>query len=129
MEQQNNQTNASKASWIIAGIAALGLISLFLPWFKVSIFGFSSSVSGLGSSLLNWVSLIGFLCVGIFAITNKAQSAAKWISVAVTALILIAFLANKDALDFGGSLGIGFYISIITAVALDLIHFNVIKLK
>ena len=97
--------------------AAVGIISLFLPW--VSILGYS--VSGMHS----WGVLV-FLCfivAGAIAFmgdqtTNLNQT--NWmialIASGLAALIMVInFLTNLDAMRF---LGIGFYGSLIASVAL-----------
>lgn len=147
MEQNTNQTpqqpqgnepfdmnKVPKTSWIHAGIAALGAIGVFLPWARVSVFGFSASDNGL-QAWQGVLSLILLLVIAIIIVAGNSikleqktkdqiMSYGSYAPAAFSAWVLIDVLTTSMA-----QVGIGLLITLACSVVLVLIGHKVIKLK
>jgi len=106
--------------------AAVGVFSAFLPWVKISMFGMSSSASGIDAGD-GWLSLVLFAAAGgiAFATGNKVneldanmKKAIGGIGAGVSAFMLIELLRVGFQI---ASLGI--YFSILAGVAVMAIPF------
>ena len=78
MEENTNQNQGfdvnqvSKNSWIIAAIAAVGAIGVFLPWIKVTFWGISVSAAGTKDT---WgiIALVAFILIIAFTLFGNAM--------------------------------------------------------
>jgi hypothetical protein len=120
----NFQTMHKQRKFVL--IAALaGVISCFLPWFSVSVLGYSSSVNGMHSWGL--LAFIGFIGAGIAAFMGdqtKSMASTFWfVALASSALavlgVVMYFIRISGATGgYGGaSAGYGFGIFIAAAAA------------
>lgn len=115
---------------LILGIAsnALIIVSMFLPFISVSVFGFTQSVS-LSSNGTDWLFFVALALVCLLFTVSK-----KWIlhlifSIAVIALIVVEFnsVTEMEISDMV-NMGAGFYILVISALC-NLVSSIVIKIE
>lgn len=109
---------------VVAG--AVGVLSAFLPWARVSMFGFSTSASGIDGGD-GWLSLALFGAAIGLALTNgdkklvlegTMKKAVAGIGAGVTAFMLIELL--RIGFDFAS---FGVYLSILAGAAVMAIPF------
>lgn len=117
----NFQTlNKQRKFVLIASI--LGVISLFLPWISVSLFGYSQSVNGFHDK-----GIIVFICflisggVAIFGEQTKNLDKTSWaitLLAGVVALLLTIWFYSQGSNSIMGSslVGFGVYIAAIAAI-------------
>ena len=111
--------------------AALGIISVFLPWVTISIFGVTQSINGFrGSGILAFV--IFFIAGIIACVGNQAQPLEKnlWFLVmlcgaVVLAAIVIKLTSSSGSLDGGlgfadANIGIGVWFAIAASAGIVL---------
>ena len=88
--------------------AGVGVISTFLPWVRVSIFGFSTSVNGIGT----WQGILVFLlCVGAGILSFMGEDRNRPIEANFVKFVAIAggvsFLLMLLIVISGGGAGVG----------------------
>ena len=109
--------------------AGVGVISTFLPWVTVSIFGFSTSVNGIGT----WQGILVFLlCVGAGILSfmgedrNRPIEAnfVKFVAIAggVSFLLMLLIVISGGGAGVG-SLGMGAYLALIASLAVLAVPF------
>ena len=118
----------SKQRKFILIAAAVGVIAMFLPWIKVSVFGFTAgSVNGMH----DWGILI-FLCFlgagGVTLIGDQTKTLDKtmWMIALIagglaTLLMIIFLLRAMDAISF---LSFGFYLALLAGVGILFSAYN-----
>ena len=132
--QKFDVNKVSKSTWIYVIIAAVGLLGVFLPWVRVSIFGFSASASGL-KAWQGVISLIVLLVMIVIAIAGnqlkiKEESKKKILTISAYIPALLSLLAFLGVLaEQYASAGIGLILTLFASIALVLIGHNVIRLK
>ncbi len=108
-------------------VAAIGAISMFLPWITISFLGMSNSVNGMRDTGI--LIFLCFLAAGVIALMGdqtQALDKTMWI-IALAAsglaalLMIIFFLRSMDALSF---LGTGFYLALLASLALLFVVYN-----
>lgn len=123
-----------KNTWINVGIAAVGVLGIFLPWVKVTIFGFSASVNGLKAwqgvtSLLILLAIIVIAIAGDF-LKIKEETKKQILTYGAYAPAVLCLLSIIGILsEQYASMGIGLILTFLASVALILIGHNVIRLK
>lgn len=133
-QQGFDPNQVSKTSWIHGGIALVGAIGVFLPWVKVSVFGFSASAAGIKAwqGIMSFIVLLGIAAVVILGKTLKIPENNKeqlmkygiYVPLAFSAWALIDVLTTSMA-----SPGFGLFITLLASIALALIANKIIKLK
>jgi peptidoglycan/LPS O-acetylase OafA/YrhL len=121
----NFQTMNKQRKFVLIA-AAVGIISMFLPWISVSVLGFSQTVNGMHDK-----GILVFLCFaasGIIAYLgdqtknlDKTMWAVTLIAGALALLMVIWFYFQATGNDnpFGGSfIGFGLYISALAALGI-----------
>ena len=104
--------------------AAAGIISMFLPWISVSLFGYSQTQNGMHD-----VGILTFLCFVVIAVIaylgdqSKNFDKTMWpvvlIAGAVALLSIIWFYSKANDSIMGSSLiGFGLYIAAIAAIGI-----------
>ena len=116
----NFQTMNKQRKFVLIA-AAVGVISMFLPWVSISILGYTQSVNGMHGS-----GILVFLCFaasGIIAYLgdqtknlDKTMWAATLIAGALAALIVIWYIIDASGNPFGSFLGFGVYIAALAAI-------------
>lgn len=110
--------------------AGVGIISLFMPWVKISLFGVSGSVNAMNGSS-------GYFLLALFAVSgimaykgNQTLNIDKksWIvviicSVIATLWLLLIWIGASNSIT-GTSLATGFYLSLLSAIAIALAAFR-----
>ncbi len=122
-----NGINKQRLYILIA--AAIGVISTFLPWAKVSLLGFSQSVSGLEAG--GWITLLLYGGAGVLAVlgdrnelmTKKNRTIVLILSGlgALFSLIKIIQISSEDLI----SLSFGVLLALLAGLALVAIYFVV----
>jgi hypothetical protein len=124
-----NASRLSQADRIAGAASVVLLISLFLPWFSVSILGISASASG--TTVHGYLWLVFILCLAIVAFlvfgAGFDQSpvtlpvARETLLLAATGinllLVLLAFFFRPGAGSFHASWDFGAFIGLIAAIA------------
>jgi hypothetical protein len=88
---------------VVAGAAAIAIITLFLPWYGASGLGYSVSVNGFGAGFLGWFGAILIIASGAFLVVVRSGmdvTEIKWpparvvlvLSAVGTALVAIRWL-------------------------------------
>ncbi len=121
----NFQTMSKQRKFVLIA-AAVGVVSMFMPWISLSVLGFSQTVNGMHDK-----GILVFLCFaasGIIAYLgdqtknlDKTMWAVTLIAGALALLMVIWFYfqATGDGNVFGGSfIGFGLYISGIAALGI-----------
>jgi uncharacterized membrane protein YoaK (UPF0700 family) len=117
----NFQTMNKQRKFVLI-FAAAGIISMFLPWISVSLFGYSQTQNGMHD-----VGILTFLCFGVIAAIaylgdqTKNFDKTMWpvvlIAGALALLSIIWFYSKANDSIMGSSLiGFGLYIAAITAI-------------
>lgn len=115
----NFQTMSKQRKAILIA-AAVGVVSMFLPWVSISIAGFGASANGMhGSGILVFLC---FVAAGVLAYmgdqtTNLAQTAWMIALIAGGIAALIMVINFFDA-STSGLLSIGFYGALLASIAL-----------
>lgn len=102
---------------LLLGSGVLLLINSFLPWYHVSIMGFSSSASGWNQlGTLVWIVLIATLIwegVRLAGVAPIHGARADLVTVAAAGLTLVLGVIYVLIRLFDGSLGIGFWLGVL----------------
>lgn len=104
--------------------AAVGFISMFLPWFSISMMGFTQSANGMH----DW-GILGFFCfviVGLIALYgNQKQNIDKslWmltLILGIIPLLIVVIYYGKSSNSFMGSefIGVGAYLCAIASIGI-----------
>ena len=119
----NFQTMNKQRKFILIS-AAVGVISMFLPWFRISIFGYSSSVNGLhGSGILVFICFAAAGALSFIGDQTKSLEKTFWfISLACGALATLIVVwnyidASSSSFGMGSAISIGFYLAGLAAIA------------
>jgi peptidoglycan/LPS O-acetylase OafA/YrhL len=128
--QQNPLAGLHKQKMYGLIIAAIGLISVFLPWWKISLGGFGGGYSINGMRDLGILTFLGFVGAGIvtFVMGNKAMpySGQERLIVAgcfagAGLFALIQFLRQSSYTSFG------LYLAIVAGILGALLVWGIIK--
>ncbi|HRN80677.1 MAG TPA: hypothetical protein PKY29_10290 [Ferruginibacter sp.] len=119
----NFQTMNKQRKWMLIA-AAVGVISMFLPWIKVSFLGMGSSQNGMHGNGI--VVFICFLAGGLIAFLGnqeKSLDQSKWMLAIVASalaalLMIINYFRITDNPFTSGMISFGFYLALIAALAL-----------
>jgi hypothetical protein len=115
----NFQTMSKQRKFVLIA-AAIGVISMFLPWFSISVFGYTSSANGMhGDGILVFIC---FVVAGILAFMGdqtKNLDRSFWMGVLIAGgiaalIMIIEFLRVLDALSY---LSFGFYLALLASLA------------
>lgn len=116
----NFQTMSKQRKFILIA-SAVGVISMFLPWVKISLFGFSSSVNGMRDSGI-FIFLCFVACGVISFLGNQTINLDRtmWMVTLIVGglaalIMIINFLRASDARDF---LSYGFYLALLSSIGL-----------
>ncbi len=116
----NFQTMSKQRKFILIA-SAIGVISMFLPWVKISLFGFSSSVNGMRDSGI-FIFLCFVACGVISFLGNQTINLDRtmWMVTLIVGglaalIMIINFLRASDARDF---LSYGFYLALLSSIGL-----------
>ncbi len=103
------------AQFITLGGAAVLLISIFLPFLSVKMFGISVSASLLKGGALHWLlAILIALCAGFVAVTKKGMPMLIVGCVAVAYFIMEFFVQKEEFATFS----IGFYFMLLGCAAI-----------
>jgi len=119
----NFQTMSKQRKFVLIS-AAVGFISMFLPWVSISMFGYSQSVNGMHDKGI--LIFICFLATGIIAwVGDQTKNLDKtmWpvtlIAGAVALLLTIWFYSQAASSIMGSSaVGFGVYIAAIASIGI-----------
>src|ERR1700712_993139 len=117
----NFQTMSKQRKFVLIA-AAVGIISMFLPWISVSVFGYTQSENGMHD-----IGILAFLCFivsGAIAYmgdqTKNLEKNGWGIVLAAGALALISaiwfYFKISDSIMGGSLVGFGLYIAAIAAI-------------
>ena len=104
------QMNLHKQKLYALIVAAVGVISCILPWWKVSFGGFGPGISINGLHELGWITFLGFIGAGVVTFvmgdkTKPYEGQEKMIAAAcfagAGAIALIQFLRQTRFASFG----------------------------
>ncbi len=118
----NFQTMNKQRKFVLIA-AAVGIIACFLPWFSVSVFGYSSSVNGMHSwGFLAFIAFIGAGVVAFLGDQTKPMAQTFWfVALACGALsvlgVLMYFIQISGATSYGGGYGFGIFVAAAAAIA------------
>ena len=123
----NFQTMSKQRKFVLIA-AVVGVIATFLPWWRMSIFGFSSSVNGFhGWGIL---SFLCFVAAGVMAYLDdqtKNLDKTKWtltlIAGAISTLIILWYIISASGSAYSSFLGFGIYLAALAAIGVVLSAF------
>jgi len=119
----NFQTMNKQRKWMLIA-AAVGVISMFLPWVKISLFGIGGSQNGMhGNGVMVFIC---FLVAGIIALMgnqSKALDRTMWMGALAAAglaaiLMIVNFFRITGNAYMSEFIGIGFYLAVIASISL-----------
>lgn len=99
-------------------IAGVGVISVFLPWWKISFMGFGSSVSGLRD--LGIITFLGFIAAGVATFLDKEKDkpySAQFKLIAAGGFAAAALFAIIQYIRISQFTSFGLWLAIIAGVA------------
>lgn len=116
----NFQTMNKQRKFILIA-AVVGIISMFLPWVRISFFGISTSANGMhGSGILVFLCFIGAGVVAFLGDQTKNLDKTFWF-IALACGVLASLIMVWNLIDVMGGgmsfLSIGFYLAVLAAVA------------
>jgi len=79
----------SRLDWVVVGTAALALISLFLPWYGVSVVGFSASVTGWSTSY-GWLGGLLIVGAGVYLVMQRSRVDLSRVKYGPAVVVLLA---------------------------------------
>lgn len=116
----NFQTMNKQRKFVLIA-AAVGVISMFLPWISISLLGFTQSVNGMHGS-----GILVFLCFAVSGVIawlgdqtknlDKTMWTVTLIAGALATLIVIWYIIDASGNAFGSFLGFGVYIAALAAI-------------
>ena len=117
----NFETMSKQRKYILIA-AVVGVVSLFLPWVKVSFFGATGSINAMKGSSGYFVFAL-FVVSGIMAYRgnqNNNIDKKSWIvvlicSIVATLWLLLIWLGSSNSIN-GTSLAYGYYLSLLSAI-------------
>ena len=117
----NFQTMNKQRKFVLI-FAVAGIISMFLPWISVSLFGYSQTQNGMHD--VGILTFLSFVVIAVFAyLGDRAKNFDKtiWpvilIAGTVALLSIIWFYSKADGSIMGSSLiGFGLYVSAVSAI-------------
>ena len=119
----NFQTINKQRKFVLIA-AAVGFISMFLPWFSISIFGYNNSVNGLhGSGILVFLCFVGAGVLAFLGDQTKNLEKSFWFIVlacgAIATLIMIWNFIDLSSTRYGlgSAVSFGFYLACLAAIA------------
>lgn len=125
----NFQTMNKQRKFVLIA-AAIGVIAMFLPWFRISFFGMSSSINGMHGNGI--IVFICFIIAGVLAYLGdqgKNLERTFWfITLASGALATIIMVWNLidvsgNSFGMGSVMSFGFYLAILAAIGVLLAAF------
>lgn len=98
----------------------IGIISIFMPWFSFMGYSLNAISEDFNDGYFFGLLFAAILIISVFQPLQKKLGKRKdKITIIVAVVILIFSIAeiitNKNALDYGASLGIGIYLSILSS--------------
>ncbi len=119
----NFQTMSKQRKFVLIA-AAVGVVSLFLPWVRVSFFGASGSVNVMQSSTGYFLFAMFVVCGVMAYLGDQTANIAKtyWIVTLICGIIaalwiLLTWLGASNSVYSGlSSLAFGFYLSLLSAI-------------
>lgn len=123
----NFQTMSKQRKFILIASAA-GIVSIFLPWVRISILGFTENVNGFhGNGILVFFCFAACAIIAYLGDQTKNLDKTMWaitlIAGALAALIVIWDIMDANRNPFGNFLGFGIYISALAGVGIVLAAF------
>jgi len=117
----NFQTMSKQRKFVLIA-AALGIISMFLPWISISIFGYTQSQNGMHD-----IGILAFLCFVVSGIVAYLGDQTKNLDKNMWGIVLVAgalalisaawfYFKINDSIMGGSLVGFGLYISAIAAI-------------
>ena len=123
----NFQTMGKQRKFVLIA-AAIGIISMFLPWVRISLFGFSQTVNG-----LHGIGVLVFLCFAVAGIIaylgdqTKNLDKTMWLITLVcgtlATLIIIWNIIDASRSIMGSFLSFGVYLAGLAALGVTLSAF------
>ena len=119
----NFQTMSKQRKFILIASAA-GIISMFLPWVSISIFGYTQSVNGMHDiGILVFICFFFFFSIAYLGDQTKNLDKNMWGIVlaagAIALLSIIYFYSKLDDSIMGGSIvGFGLYIAALASIGI-----------
>ncbi len=118
----NFQTMSKQRKFILIA-AGIGIIAMFLPWIRISIFGMSNSVNGMHDKGI--LVFICFVAAGIMAyIGDQTKNLGKtnWfitlICGALATLMMIWFYSDASGTMASSLLSFGFYLAALASIGI-----------
>ncbi len=130
MAQNSNPiAGLSKQKMYLLIFAALGLISLLLPWARVSAYGFSSSQNGLkGEGLIALLGIIGLCVAALMGDKTKAlDTNMRYVALGSFGAIILATILVFLSIKSPVKPGLGLFLAIAVSVLGLLLLLGVVK--
>lgn len=119
----NFQTMNKQRKWMLIA-AAVGVISMFMPWFKISFLGMGSSQNGMhGNGILVFICFLAGGIIAFLGNQEKSLDRPMWMLAIVASalaalLMIINYFKVSDNPFASGMISFGFYLALLAALAL-----------
>ena len=118
----NFQTMSKQRKYVLIAAAA-GLISMFLPWIRVSVFGLTQSVNGLhGTGILVFLCFAACGIIAYLGDQSKNLEKTMWmltlICSALATLIVLWNIIKASGSIYGAYLSFGIYLAALAAIGI-----------
>ncbi len=116
----NFQTMSKQRKFIMIA-SGIGIISMFLPWVKISLFGFSNSENGMhGSGVFIFLCFVACGVISFLGNQSANLERTMWMVTLITGglaavIMIINFLRASDVMNF---LSYGFYLALLSSIGI-----------
>lgn len=118
----NFQTLNKQRKFILIS-AAIGIISIFLPWFSAGAFGFSVHINGFhGWGILAFLCFIASVVIAFLGVQTETLDKSMWLAAIICGVlallcVIITMLSSSSGLGFiSAAFGIGIWIALAAAI-------------
>jgi hypothetical protein len=118
----NFQTLNKQRKFILIS-AAIGIISIFLPWFSAGAFGFSVHINGFhGWGILAFLCFIASIIIVLLGVQTQTLDKSMWLAAIICGAVallsvIIAMLSSSSGFGFiSAGFGIGIWIALVAAL-------------
>lgn len=122
-----NFQTLNKQRKLILISAAIGIISIFLPWFSAGAFGFSVHINGFhGWGILSFLCFIASIVIVLLGVQTETLDKSMWLAAIICGTVallsvIITMLSSSSGFGFiSAEFGFGIWIALAAAIGVTL---------